>query len=196
MSGTLPAGSVAMSASTRSATGSSAARSNSPVAARARCIAFTILAASNATSLPSRLRMLCGRQANLNRGEFIGIRVMLLSCLLSFLCFLVPVAKNRSGGESKAPPLSFDRLLHPGIRKPLRGLRNRVSVPRHKIMWRDRKLAQPIVVRNGIEAAGASFFRFCDLDQIGPAQRRRKKGGVPLLAPRAGAGTRWDRAPV
>jgi len=49
------------------------------VAARARCIAFTILAASNATSLPSRLRMLCGRPAILNRGELSGAWVIGLS---------------------------------------------------------------------------------------------------------------------
>jgi hypothetical protein len=36
---------------------------------------------------------------------------------------------------------------------------------RHKMLWQDRNLAQPIVVRNGVEAGKASFFGFCDLDQ-------------------------------
>jgi hypothetical protein len=38
------------------------------------------------------------------------------------------------------------------------------------MLWRERNLAQPIVVRNANEAAPAGFFGFCDLDQIDPPE--------------------------
>jgi hypothetical protein len=72
---------------------------------------------------------------------------------------------------------------------------------RPKILWRDRKLAQPIVVRNAIEAARASFFGFCDLDQI--CGRRKNPAGpegfrdASCLPPgRAAAAADFTNAPL
>jgi hypothetical protein len=58
----------------------------------------------------------------------------------------------------------------------------------HNILWRDRKLAQPIVVRNGIGAVRAEFFEFCDVHQILPGgtcdDRDGRNGNALRLAQR------------